>query len=164
MKQLAHVKPACRIRLIDPQECARVLELVKQIPEHFWYQRKSLQVGRGMDGATCDYGWITQRSMPKHLSDEMIRLAPKVDGLELDDWVINRYMPGQYMGRHRDRDPIPYNAVIPLQSLGDGIKIEDTFYPDEVGVGAVFFGPTPVHEVPPVVNERYVLVYLLTEK
>jgi hypothetical protein len=68
------------------------------------------------------------------------------------------------MGRHRDRDPIPYNAVIPLQSLGDGIKIEDTFYPDEVGVGAVFFGPTPVHEVPPVVNERYVLVYLLTEK
>ena len=23
MKQLAHVKPACRIQLIDPQDCAR---------------------------------------------------------------------------------------------------------------------------------------------
>lgn len=164
MKRLAHGRSVVRGPLIAPEVCAHMLAEIKAMPEPFWYRRRTLQVGRGVNGASCDYFWSTQLGMPKNISDMLVQYAPKVDGLELSEWIVNRYLPGQYMGKHRDRDPIPYNAVIPLQALGDGLRIEDTFYPDEVGVGTVFLGPTDVHEVPPVKFERYVLVYLLTDK
>ena len=164
MKRMAHGRSVLRGSLISPAACAHILAELKAVPEPYWYRRTNLQHGRGVAGATCDYWWLTPAGMPKNISDLLIQHAPRVEGLELSEWIVNRYLPGQYMGKHRDRDPIPYNAVIPLQALGDGLQLEDVFYPDEVGVGTVFEGPTDVHEVPPVKFERYVLVYLLTEK
>ena len=165
MKPLARVhQPVYRTPLLDPETCAQALAMLKAVPEPYWYRRTSLQQGRGMQGASCDYGWLTKHSMPKAVSAMIQQSSPVSPDMYLADWAVNRYLPGQFIGPHRDRDPYPFNVVVPLQALGDGVVVGGEFFPDEVGWATIFEGATPVHEVPPVKNERYVLIYLLAEK
>lgn len=116
-----------------------------------------------MPGASCDYFYLTDAGQPPELNKLVRSLAPRAPTWHLAECVFNRYLPGQYIGPHRDRDRYQINMVIPLQAEGDGVIIGSDFYRDEIGMATIIQDTGPVHEVPPVNKERYVLIYLYEE-
>jgi hypothetical protein len=100
--------------------------------------------------------------MPKNAKDRLKELAPEYKDYLLAEIAVNRYKPGDYIGKHRDRDFYRRNLVIALQANGDGLQIDNPleFIEDVAGQGVLIEGVGPVHSVPPVNQTRYCLIYL----
>lgn len=147
---------------IDDDKIDTLLEMVKETHPLCWVYRDDLDANRGIDGHTCKYGIMTYPAMPDDIKKYVRDIAPRPDGYIISDIVINKYSPGDYIGKHRDRAWYRMNKVIALQQQGDGIYIDDydLFVEDVKGQSVTLFGAGPVHSVPPAKSLRYVLIYL----
>lgn len=150
--------------VIAPEKCAEIREKIRALPPHVWFRRTGEMPGRGYPGETCAYWYATHRSMPPEFSKELGELAPKVDGWKLDIICINKYLPGDYIGTHRDRGTHPFNLVIPLQDGEDGMFIKGELLKDKAGRAGLNAYTGLPHSVPPVKSERYVLIFLFNEE
>ena len=147
-------------KLFQPHLCDELVEEIKQLHPARWVKRTEMQAGRGIDRLDCSYSCVLNAGFGKEHRKRLEQLAPEIEGAKLAEIVVNRYDPGDYIPEHRDRTLYLYNLLIHLQDSEDGIKIEDTFYPDEIGRAVIFKGVGTVHSVPPVKNTRYTLIYL----
>lgn len=150
--------------LLSNEVCRAVREALQQLPPMYWTTRSQLAPGRGYAGETCHYSWSGPKSLPAEFYASLVDIAPKFDGLDLYEACVNKYMPGDYIGRHRDRDGCVLNVTVPLQTGGDGVIVDEVFYQDQVGSGNLLYQTGPAHSVPPVKHERYVLIFLYTER
>lgn len=146
--------------LMAPDVCDLLYKELENLHPARWVHRSSLQPGRGMTDLTCDYDCSLNKTLGVEMFNRLLALAPEFPDCKVAEIVVNRYHPGQGMPDHRDRTIYKHNLTIPLQEAGDGIVLEDTFFPDVKGRGVVFHGIGPVHRVPPVAHKRYVLIYL----
>lgn len=146
--------------LLTPELCNELYGEFEAMHSARWLHRSKLQVGRGMSDLNCDYDVALNKTLGAEHYARLLALAPEFPGCRVAEIVVNRYIPGQGMPDHRDRSIYKHNLTIPVQACGDGIVLEDTFYPDVIGRGVVFHGIGPVHRVPPVKHKRYVLIYL----
>lgn len=146
--------------LLSEELCEQLYKEFEQLHSARWLHRAKLQVGRGMSDLNCDYDCALNKTLGAEFYQRLLEIAPEFPGTRVAEIIVNRYMPGQGMPDHRDRSTYKHNLTIPVQARGDGIVLEDVFYPDEIGRGVVFHGIGPVHRVPPVKHKRYVLIYL----
>lgn len=125
-----------------------------------WVKRTEFVSGRAKGDRSCSYKCCLNKSIPQNLYNRLLDLAPKFKDAKVAEIVINKYDPGDYLPNHLDRTPYIYNCIIQLSEEGDGVTIEETFVPDKKGTCIVFESIGPWHEVKPVKNKRYVLIYL----
>ncbi|MBE0438306.1 MAG: hypothetical protein IBX57_00870 [Gammaproteobacteria bacterium] len=151
-----------KVKVFDKATNAKILAMVENIDESRWFHISKLQKGRGVVNDTDAYYFKCKDwSIPKELKELLFSLAPKFEPFETSEIVINRYLPGGFIPAHTDKDRYLKNVIVPLQSGDDGITIEDTFYKDEAGIGIVFNGTGPVHEVKKVKDFRYTVIFLI---
>lgn len=150
--------------LIGEDVCRAVREALQQLPPMYWALRTQLAPGRGYAGETCRYSWAGPKTLPEKFYASLLDIAPQFDGLELYEACVNKYLPGDYIGKHRDRDGCVLNVTVPLQSGDDGVVVDGVPYLDQVGNGNLLYKSGPAHWVPPVTQERYVLIFLYTER
>jgi hypothetical protein len=148
--------------LIDIETVFEVRKLIESFEESRWITRNILPPTRGLAGETCRYAFCGHAQMPKNAKDRLKELAPEYKDYLLAEIAVNRYKPGDYIGKHRDRDFYRRNLVIALQANGDGLQIDNPleFIEDVAGQGVLIEGVGPVHSVPPVNQTRYCLIYL----
>lgn len=146
----------------DLATSAELRKIAEAIDPLRWKTRHGLSPGRGIDNATCRYNFCGHAQMDDTTKNMLKKLAPVFDDCKLAEIAINKYQVGDYLGKHKDRHYYRKNIVIALQASGDGLYIDDTgeFIEDKLGQGVIFEGIGPAHSVPPVKNERYVLIYL----
>lgn len=145
---------------LSPEVCDELFKEFENLHDARFVHRTYLQRGRGVSDLTCDYHCALNKTLGVAFYERLLALAPVIPGCKVAEIVVNRYSPGQGMPDHRDRTTYKHNFTIPVQATGDGVVIEDEFYPDEKGRAVVFHGIGPVHRVPPVKHKRYVLIYL----
>lgn len=147
---------------IDEDKIDKLYHQVINIDELCWIRRDNLEAGRGVDNEQCGYDFLSYPAMPDELKQYVREIAPRPDGYIITDIVINRYNPGDYIGKHLDRASYRMNKVIALQQKGDGIRIDDDdlFVEDVKGQSVTLFGAGPVHSVPAAKSLRHVLIYL----
>jgi len=135
---------------------------LKQVEKKYWIKRTTLGTGRGLPEQDCHHDWLGQSNIPKELLQTLLYNAPKFDGFTLEEICVNKYNKGDYLGKHRDMHIYRKNVVVSLQENGDGLinHYTNEFIEDKIGQGVVFTGVGPLHEVPPVAQERFVVVYL----
>lgn len=150
--------------VIPADLCKDIWDRLEEVPACYWEHRTSMMAGRAYPGETCDYYWTGNKSMPKDLLQILTDIAPRQDGWELAEVCVNKYYPGNYIGKHKDRAMYPINLIIPLQSGDDGVVVDDVLYKDNAGQANIFYGVSPAHHVPPVKSKRYLLIFLYTEK
>lgn len=147
---------------IDDDKIDHLYDLVKKIDGLCWIRRDKLEPGRGLDKQQCGYDFLSYPAMPDELKEYVRAIAPRPEGYYITDIVINRYQPGDYIGKHLDRASYRMNKVIALQQNGDGIRIDedDLFVEDVKGQSVTLFGAGPIHSVPAAKSLRHVLIYL----
>lgn len=148
---------------LDKDQVNHINELLKDLQDDaYWTRRESLGASRGVNGEECSYDFMGHTFMPTELKEYLLEIAPREDGYFLGEICINRYKPGDYIGKHKDRAAYRMNRVIALQENGDGIYIddEDRFIEDVEGQAVTIHGVGPVHSVPPAKNLRHVLIVL----
>lgn len=121
---------------------------------------------RTVDRVPAKYRSMVNLDIPKHLRERLIAAAPKC-GSFLEEVIVNRYEPGDFLPKHIDSHIYPRFCVVPLVESGDGFSAyfdgvdgEETFYKDTIGTGLLVEGNKLVHEVKPVKHKRYIVLYL----
>lgn len=148
-------------KILDRTVVEQIRNVISSFESARWAQRKNLSNARAYPGSTCRYDFCGHLQMSKNDRDFFKRIAPEFEGNKLAEIAINRYSPGDYIDKHKDRHLYRKNLVIALQQTGDGLLIEDEhFIEDEEGQGILFDGIGPAHSVPPVKKLRYSLIYL----
>jgi len=155
-------KALSTFNVFDKTTVAEIHQLVKSIDNLRWTTRTMLTSGRGIDNATCRYDFCGHSQMDIDTKNKLKSLAPKFENSQLAEIAVNRYNPGDFLGKHKDRHFYRKNIVIALQENGDGLFVDDTgeFIEDVAGQAVLFEGIGPAHSVQPVKNERFVLIYL----
>jgi len=144
-----------------PQKCKEALEEIKKLHPARWLKRDKMEYIRADgDDLSCSYSIALNKALGKECLQKLTDMAPEFEGSKLAEVVVNRYEPGDYLPSHKDKTLYTHNLLISLQDGEDGIKIEDKFYPDEIGRAVIFKGIGVTHSVPPVINTRYTLIYL----
>ncbi len=142
------------------EEADFLIEQIKEFHEDRWFHRTKLNSVPTQGDTTADYYFCGDKQQPKDFNEYLRSLAPKVEGAWLEEAVINRYLPGNYMPEHGDLGKYRYNMVIALNQLGDGVECSGVFHEDVAGEGIIFPSKSEPHRVPPVKHERYVVIFL----
>lgn len=121
---------------------------------------------RTIDRVKASYRSMVNLDIPKALREKLILAAPKC-GSFLEEVIVNKYDQGDYIPKHIDSHSYLKFCVVPLVENGDGFsayfdgpKGDESFYEDVLGTGILVTGNKLVHEVKPVKNKRYVILYL----
>ncbi|BDR26932.1 hypothetical protein RVBP20_1730 [Pseudomonas phage sp. NK1] len=139
---------------------ADLVSYLDTLEDSWWFNRKKINSIPTKGITECDYWFLGHNQMPVELRELLFHIAPKVEGAWLGEVLINRYEIGTGMPEHIDQAVYRYNMVIALNDNGDGITINGEFYQDVPGRATIFPIRSEPHEVPPVKNKRYVLIYL----
>ena len=148
---------------VFPKEVAEsIKEHLKQLDNKSWTRRTTLGRGRGIPNEDCKHDWIGHVNLPKSLLKILLEYAPQFEDYYLQEICANRYNIGDYLGKHKDMHLYRKNVVVSLQQDGDGLIDHNAnkFIEDKIGQGVIFTGVGPLHEVPPVKQERFVVIYL----
>ena len=140
--------------------CDDLKKRLAEMHEARWYHRAKINSRPTKGTNVASYDFLGDRQQPKDFNALLRSLAPKFPGFFLTEAIINRYKPGDYMPEHLDVQTYRKNLVIPLCEDGDGIEIEDVFYPDVLGEGVCFVDNGFRHAVPQVKSLRYVAIFL----
>jgi hypothetical protein len=134
--------------------------------KRFTDRSRGMTLYRTVDRSAASYRSMINLDIPKSIREKLIAKAPPV-GNFLEEVIINRYHPGDFIPKHLDTHPYPKFCVVPLVESGDGFSAyfdgangEETFYEDIIGTGLLVSGTKLVHEVKPVKHKRYVVLYL----
>lgn len=137
-----------------------VVDALDALPVAYWYHRLKINsIPTGGD-PTCSYHFLGHNQMPKVLREALWDLAPAIPGAVLREVCCNWYAPGEGMPEHRDLASYQHNVVVALNDNGDGVIINDDFFPDIPGLATVFPRLSEPHMVPAVKHKRYVLIFL----
>lgn len=130
--------------------------------DQYWARRDLLGEGRSVEGEQCGYDFMGLPAMSPDFRKLLLDIVPKEDGYFIGEICINRYKPGDYIGKHVDRALYRMNRVVALNEDGDGLYIndKDIFIEDKKGQAVTLYGTGPVHSVPPVKKLRHVLIVL----
>lgn len=151
-----------RVVVFSKEQCRDLLEDIENIHPLRWARRTKINSLPTQGDPTSDYFFLGDRQQEKEFNKKLRAMAPVYPGLELSQACINRYDPGQYMPEHIDWSTNRVNMVVALNEDGDGVEIKGVFSPDVQGEAVVFYDKSPPHRVPPVKNQRYVVIYLYT--
>lgn len=146
----------------DADTCNAILSKLKSLHPARWVKRTSLSMHRAASSdASCSYKSVLNRSFDKDTLAYLISIAPEFEGARLAEVVSNFYAPGDYIPLHQDVHQYRFNLVVNLEDSDvDGIVIENTRIFDKAGQLVLFKYAGLLHEVPPVINNRYILIYL----
>lgn len=121
---------------------------------------------RTVDRSKAKYRSMNNLDIPRTLREKLIKAAPNC-GSFLEEVIVNKYEPGDYIPKHIDSHMYMTFCVVPLVESGDGFSAyfegadgEETFYEDVIGTGIVVTGNKLVHAVRPVKQKRYIVLYL----
>lgn len=148
--------------VFDTETTQNIHKLVEAIETPRWLDVEELQPGRAVKDAGCKYEYCNEVQMRRVDRDYLRSIAPQHTDFELSEVCVNKYNPGDFIGKHRDRHEYRKNLVVSLQDSADGLFIHDTeeFVRDKAGQGVEIVGVGPVHSVPPVSKTRYSLIFL----
>lgn len=149
--------------LLSPEVCKEMLERVRALQPFSWVKVNRPMGKQGYAGETSRYAYVTQSTLPADIIEWIESHAPRNPGWELGRFVVNRYRKGDWIGLHKDQGTHDLNLIIPLQSGPDGVSIDGVVHPDIVGSGRLHIYNGKAHCVPPVSQERYVVIYLYKE-
>lgn len=85
--------------------------------------------------------------------------TPRIE-CELYKIVINKYIPGDYISRHMDRELMLDCFMVSLRDTDDTLMTDTELYPDRKGWCKQLVDMFVPHWVPIVKNERYTVIYL----
>lgn len=121
---------------------------------------------RTVDRTKAKYRSMLNLDIPKVIREKLIQAAPKC-GNFLEEVIVNKYDPGDYIPKHLDSHQYTKFCVVPLVESGDGFSAyydgpngDESFYEDVLGTGILVTGNKLVHEVKPVKHKRYIVLYL----
>lgn len=150
-----------------PDLCADVVKTLEEFDAKRFNDRSNGNtLYRTVDRVPAKYRSMVNLDIPKALREKLIKLAPRC-GSFLEEVIVNRYEPGDFIPKHIDSHHYPRFCVVPLVENGDGFSAyfdgpngEETFYEDIIGSGLLVTGNKLVHEVKPVKHKRYIVLYL----
>lgn len=150
-----------------PEFCAEVVDTLDKFEKKRFTDRSGgTTLYRTVDKVGAKYRSMVNLDIPKDLREKLIARAPKV-GCFLEEVIVNRYEPGDYIPKHIDSHQYPHFVVVPLVENGDGFSAyfdgangDETFFEDVLGTGLLVTGNKLVHEVKPVKHKRYIVLYL----
>lgn len=137
-----------------------IIDYLETLPRPYWYHRLKINSIPTKGTTDADYWFMGDGQMPQELKRHLATLAPLIDGYGPTEICINRYEPGNGMPEHIDQAFYRYNMVIPLSDHGDGLMMGGKLYVDKPGSGIILPIKSQPHEVPPVTQRRYTLIYL----
>lgn len=161
---MACTKPTAQELLIAPvfseAVCDELIAWIKTFELPRWFYRGEINSRPTQGTKEAHYWFCGDRQQPKDFNQYLRSLAPEIPGVTLAEACINWYQVGSYMPEHIDVCHYMVNMVVNLNDAGDGVEVAGVFHPDVKGRGVVFPAFSPPHRVPPVKNERYVIIYL----
>jgi hypothetical protein len=133
----------------------------ERLEEPRWFKRHKINsIPTTVGNTAASYWFLGDKQQPKAFNQLLRDLAPVIPGIKLDEAIINRYLPGDFMPEHIDRSLAFVNVVIPLTDTGEGLTRAGELVVDQPGVAHLFPATSVPHAVPPVTKLRYSLIYL----
>jgi hypothetical protein len=149
-----------RVVVFSKEECEYLIQELNDFHPARWFHRPKINSIPTSGTDAAEYYFCGDKQQPRDFNAYLRSIAPEIEGATLGEAVINKYPVGGFMSEHIDIAQYRYNMPIPLQSLGDGLFLGDTFIEDDAGVGTIFPAKSPPHEVPVVKHLRYLVIYL----
>lgn len=162
-----------RVEQCDPILCASLREEACHLFEHEpsrFIDRSRKFVNVGVEGDVGRYYSVRHDACPTFMLGELARLAPRLEGHELDQAYINVYPSGYFIPAHRDVTSEGHLAmvIVPLQShpsqgvtwYEDSTLSKSHHIVDEIGQALIFPSLATIHAVPPVSDLRLSIVFL----
>lgn len=145
-------------------------ELVSELDEfdtkRFTDRSNGTTLFRTLDKVPAKYRSMVNLDIPKSIREKLIKMAPNC-GSFLEEVIVNKYEPGDFIPMHVDSHHYLSFCVVPLVAEGDGFSAyfdgptgDETYYPDTIGTGIHVTGNKLVHAVRPVSHKRYIALYL----
>lgn len=148
------------VELFSKGLCDDLIEYINVLPKARWTHRTQLRSIPTAGTDVCDYWFLGDAQQPKEFNEFLISIAPIVDGFKPKETIVNRYEPGGGMSEHIDMAPYRTNMLVMLSNNDDGVEVDKEFYKDDPGKAVIFPFKSPPHRVPPVKQQRFVLIYL----
>lgn len=150
-----------------PDFCAEIVGAFDEFDaKRFTDRSNGNTLYRTVDHVPAKYRSMVNLDIPKTIREKLIKAAPRC-GSFLEEVIVNRYEPGDFLPKHIDSHHYLRFCVVPLVEKGDGFSAyfdgstgEETFYEDVIGCGLLVTGNKLVHEVKPVKHKRYIVLYL----
>ena len=145
--------------VFTPEECSWLFGECEQLEDARWVKRTTMHGHRTLGSYDCEYYSCLNRAIPDNIRQFLKDKSP-FDGGELKELVINKYYPGNWIPLHRDTHQYRFFVLVPIQTGGDGVVVEDIFFEDQQGMGLLFDGTGHKHEVLEVRRKRYTVLFL----
>lgn len=139
---------------------AHIVTALGSVEQARWFKRNKINSIPTQGDPTASYWFLGDRQQTPEFNKLLRSVAPVIPGLKLEEAIINRYLPGDYMPEHIDRSVYFVNVVVALTETGDGLTREGVLLVDEPGVAHLFAAQSVPHGVAPVSKLRYTLIYL----
>lgn len=144
---------------LTTDECQWLTSELDGLGDDYWQLRTEMHRRRAIASVECNYRVCGNERLPPHIYQFLIDRSP-CPTETIGEVVVNKYAIGDWIPEHRDRHPYRQFVVVPLQSKGDGLFVEDKWFEDTAGMGLLFEGISHRHSVPPLKHARYVVVYI----
>lgn len=153
-----------QVKYFDKELSESLLTDIKNTPECYYVDRGYTIPLRSINKASGRYQSMVNLTIPKDLRKRLLEASPSITDHWLQEIIVNKYNVGDFIPPHYDSHMYRKFIVISLCENGDGLTViendkEYTFF-DKVGYGIEFSGTMDLHEVKPVKNERYTILYL----
>lgn len=146
-------------RVFTDSQADWLFSQLEKLEPAYWVHRTEMHGGRTLAQTECSYRCCLNRAIPTEIR-EFLKTNNPLPTETLRELVINQYYPGDYIPLHRDRHMYRKFVLVPVQSSGDGVTVEGVFFEDVKGLGFIFDGTGHKHEVVPVQQKRYTVLYL----
>lgn len=152
---------------ISPGEAEYLRGQIATIDGAYFRDRAKFRVNLGLNNEKGSYFSCDKKSCPAEIASNIDDISPKVQGLDLESWVINYTKPGGFMPPHIDNEGYFSFSVLVLQS-GSGSFVyypdNDLNHPREISDKAgrliTVNDMSQIHSVPKVKADRYVIIFL----
>ena len=138
---------------------------LSQLDDAYWRDRSRHKPNMGLNADVGYYFSCARESMPHAIRVDIDRVAPRFEPYELEGWVVNKTPLGGGMPPHIDNEGYFGIGILCLQSHSGSFEWYNDLnqlekITDKAGQLILFDDTQLVHRVPPVLSERYVVVFL----
>lgn len=145
---------------ISQKEAKRLKAYIEDLDDAWFVSRKEHMPNLNLDGNRSDYDCLFADGMPHMLLNALKKISPPCTS----EIIVNRYKKGQSIGKHHDKGINPYMSILHLSSNHECFCLYDSsdtsrIIPDKPGQ-LITFSCDEAHEVLPVENTRYSIVFL----
>jgi hypothetical protein len=147
-------------QLMDKDAARKLLERVRSLDDAYFVDRSKFAPNVSLDGSRNKYLSMSDVSMP---ADVLTTLKDLFPDTEVEEFLVNRYYPGQGIGPHTDSNPAKYVSILFLEEDVQVLEVDmnGEFLPiyDEPGTMLTFSIDT-IHKVDPVKEVRHSIIIL----